>query len=126
MSHIPPSGPQVETDTRGNGPRLSGVYKHPVNGTEFIAIGTVDLGNPQADAAVRLGFVYDRPVEDGEIKERILDYKGEEVNVGTNDEASQLRDQVAALQAELADANKAKAVKSAPKKATPKKDAKKK
>lgn len=125
MSNIPPTGPQVETDTLGNGPRPNGVYKHPVNGNEFIAIGTVDYGNPQADAAVRLGFVYDRPVQPGDVKERILQYKGEQVNVESDDTAK-LQDEIAALRAELADANSTKvAKKPAAKKTAPKKTAKK-
>lgn len=111
MSNIPPTGPQIETDTLGNGPRPSGWYKHPVNGTEFIAMGTVDYGNPQADAAVRLGFVFDRPVAEGDIKQRMPDFKGEQINVSDADDVSSLQAEVEALRAQLADSNASKAQK---------------
>lgn len=46
-----------------------GVYRHPLSGAEIITQHDPLLGDGQSRAAVRAGFEYLRPVEDGEIKE---------------------------------------------------------
>lgn len=49
-----------ETSSNSN---PSGVYKHRETGEELVCIATSKFGNPQADAAMRVGFVYDRPLD---------------------------------------------------------------
>lgn len=40
-----------------------GVYRHPDTGEELVTQPTAKFGNPQADAIVRLGFVYVGPAK---------------------------------------------------------------
>jgi hypothetical protein len=56
--------------TNGSASLPTGVYRHKESGEELICIATEKFGNPQADAAVRLGFEYKGKVE-GNDKETV-------------------------------------------------------
>jgi hypothetical protein len=47
-----------ETNGDGSPTNPSGVYRHPDTGGELVFQATSKFGNPGADAAVRLGYVY--------------------------------------------------------------------
>jgi hypothetical protein len=53
----------VETNGDGSAINPSGVYRHPDTKQELIFQATGKFGNPGADAAVRLGFVYVGPAK---------------------------------------------------------------
>lgn len=54
---------QAEKQGDGRPTPAAGLYRHPVTGTEMIAVPTSKFGNPQGDAYVRLGFQYVGPVD---------------------------------------------------------------
>lgn len=51
----------IETNGNGTLANPGGVYRHPDTGEELVFTATGKFGNPGADAAVRLGFVYVGP-----------------------------------------------------------------
>lgn len=53
----------LETNGDGRAINPSGVYRHPDTGEELVTQATAKFGNPQADAIVRLGFVYVGPAD---------------------------------------------------------------
>lgn len=93
-----------ETNGDGRAANPSGVYRHPDTGEELVTQATSKLGNPQADAIVRLGFVYVGPAKlkeanaDGEKAELV-----EQVDPGAGPVAntSPTLKSVGQLQAEL-------------------------
>lgn len=54
------------SETNGDGRAInpSGVYRHPDTGQELVTQATAKFGNPQADAIVRMGFVYVGPLSE--------------------------------------------------------------
>lgn len=58
----------------------AGLYRHPATGEELITIADPLFGNPQADAAIRVGFEYVRPAKPEEIKSIIEVNREERVN----------------------------------------------
>ncbi len=53
----------AETNGDGTPINASGVYRHPDTKQELVFQATGKFGNPGADAAVRLGFVYVGPAK---------------------------------------------------------------
>lgn len=47
--------------------RPAGLYRHPETGEEVITKFHPTFGSAQADAVVRVGFVFIRPVQDGDV-----------------------------------------------------------
>ena len=58
----------------------AGLYRHPATGEELITIADPLFGNPQADAAIRVGFEFVRPAKPEEIKSIIEVNREERVN----------------------------------------------
>lgn len=56
--------------TNGEAAQPTGVYRHKETGEELVCVATEKFGNPQADAALRLGFEYAGPVK-GKEKEAV-------------------------------------------------------
>lgn len=58
-----------------NAPLPSGVYRHKETGEELVTVATSKFGNPQASAALRLGFEYVGPAkgEDKKALDAIVD-----------------------------------------------------
>lgn len=56
----------ASSETNGDGRAInpSGVYRHPDTGEELVTQATAKFGNPQADAIVRMGFVYVGPLSE--------------------------------------------------------------
>jgi hypothetical protein len=88
--------PVIETNSDGQAVNPSGVYRHPDSGEELVFQATGKFGNPGADAAVRLGFVY-LGEADPEKVESFVD-----PSVGPTAETSSTLKSVAELETELA------------------------
>lgn len=58
----------IETNGDGRAVNPSGVYRHPDTKEELVTQATSKFGNPQADAIVRLGFVYVGPADEKKVK----------------------------------------------------------
>lgn len=56
-----------ERNGDGSPANPSGVYRHPDTGEELVTQATAKFGNPQADAIVRLGFVYVGPADERKV-----------------------------------------------------------
>lgn len=73
--------PEVSGSTgqvAGNAEKLTGgVYKHPQTGQEIIALDDPITGDAQARGYVRVGFVYERDIKPGDVKEIGLEQPSE-------------------------------------------------
>lgn len=88
--------PVIETNGDGRATNPSGVYVHPNSKQQLTFQTSGKFGNPGADAAVRLGFVYVGPTDPSKI-EPVLD-----PSVGPTAETSPQLKSVAELETDLA------------------------
>lgn len=98
--------PGVTPEKSDDGIRPAGLYRHPVSGAELIVQNDPLFGDGQARAAERVGFVFVRPAEEGEIKtvlDASIDKENQPKADGANaDDLKGLLARVNALEAENA------------------------
>lgn len=102
----------IETNGDGSPINASGVYRHPDTNQELVFQATGKFGNPGADAAVRLGFVYVGPVNTDKVAAVADPSATAPANTDPVQSIAQLETELALTRGRLAAAEKAANAKS--------------
>lgn len=102
----------VETNGDGSPINPAGVYRHPDTNQELVFQATGKFGNPGADAAVRLGFVYVGPADTSKVAPVADPSAGPAANTDPVQSIAQLETELALTRGRLAAAEKAANAKS--------------
>lgn len=97
----------AEVNGDGSPTNLSGVYRHPDTKQELVFQATGKFGNPGADAAVRLGFVYVGPADTSKVPAVADPSAGPTANTDPIQSIAQLETELALTRGRLAAAEKA-------------------